>query len=311
MMSKPVNSKRNFKASVFSSLFSEYPDELPKIVPVKLSPGAVVEDVTLDDALFMEQINDLALRVDSLLLLFFEHQSTLSLNLALRLLLYAARVYERLVDNETLYQRKRVEIPRPAFFVLYNGKEPCEDIKTMKLSESFKDAKGLLAEELAALKVNVPLELTLTQININKGHNETLIAKSAVLSGYVAFIDRVTGYRESGMGQTEAITKAVRECIAEGILKEYLLRHGSEVQNMLITEWNTQAAIEVARKEAQEEEAEKWQAQLADKDAAIAGKDAAIAGKDAAIAELQARLALAQSGAQRKTRRPPKGTSAH
>jgi hypothetical protein len=71
-----VNTNRTYKASVFSNLFSEYPDELPKVVPVNIQPGTTIEDVTLDNVLYLEQINDLALRVGSVLLLFFEHQST-------------------------------------------------------------------------------------------------------------------------------------------------------------------------------------------------------------------------------------------
>ena len=53
---KTANTNRTYKASVFSSLFSEYLDELPKVVPVSIPPDTAIKDVTLDDALFMDQI---------------------------------------------------------------------------------------------------------------------------------------------------------------------------------------------------------------------------------------------------------------
>ena len=96
----------------------------------------------------------------------------------------------------------------------------------------------------------MPLELTLTVININKGRNTELVSKSKILSGYVEFIDRVTRHIKAGMDRSEAIEKTVHECIAKNILKDYLLKHGSEVNNMLLQEWNTQTAKEVWAEEA-------------------------------------------------------------
>jgi len=80
---KPINTNRTYKSSVFSSLFSEYPEELPKVIPLTIQPNIKIEDVTLDNVLFMEQINDLALLVGSVLLLFFEHQSTINYNISI------------------------------------------------------------------------------------------------------------------------------------------------------------------------------------------------------------------------------------
>jgi hypothetical protein len=41
--------------------------------------------------------------------------------------------------------------------------------------------------------------------------------------------------------------------MSKNILVYFLREHGSEVENMLITEWNTEEAIAVAREEAMEE----------------------------------------------------------
>ena len=46
---------------------------------------------------------------------------------------------------------------------------------------------------------------------------------------------------------------AIEYCREHDILKEFLETHSSEVFNMLITEWNTEDAIAVAREEGLEE----------------------------------------------------------
>ena len=55
------------------------------------------------------------------------------------------------------------------------------------------------------------------------------------------------------MGLTSAVTQAVKDCINEGILADFLSTHSSEVINMLTTEWNQERAITVAREESRDE----------------------------------------------------------
>jgi len=56
-----------------------------------------------------------------------------------------------------------------------------------------------------------------------------------------------------GLDLTDAATKAVKECIEEGILAEYLKSHSSEVVNMLTTEWDIERAKIIWEQEAREE----------------------------------------------------------
>ena len=118
---------KKFKSSVFSMLFSD-PDllrelycaldgvSLPKDVPVTIN--------TLEDVLFMDFINDVSFEIDGKLVVLIEHQSTINPNMALRLLMYIGRVYEKIIDEKNVYSGKPLKIPRPEFFVLYNGVEP-------------------------------------------------------------------------------------------------------------------------------------------------------------------------------------------
>ena len=56
-----------------------------------------------------------------------------------------------------------------------------------------------------------------------------------------------------GLAFGEAVTKAIRYCIAHDIMGEFLSKHGSEVENMLFTEWNMDEALAVTAEEARAE----------------------------------------------------------
>ena len=94
---------------------------------------------------------------------------------------------------------------------------------------------------------------------------------------------------------------AIKECIEQGILAEYLEKYASEVINMLFQEWNWDDAKEVWQREAAEREREKFMPVIADKDAKLADKEVTISDqeviiseKDAYIAELEAQLKKGQ-----------------
>ena len=55
------------------------------------------------------------------------------------------------------------------------------------------------------------------------------------------------------MGRDMAVRAAIRTCINRNILLHFLRENGSEVENMLLTEWNMKDALEVAREETLEE----------------------------------------------------------
>ena len=58
---------------------------------------------------------------------------------------------------------------------------------------------------------------------------------------------------QSGKTFDEAVEDAVVYCIRNDIMKEFLELHGSEVSNMLLSEWNMDEALEVAKEEGMEE----------------------------------------------------------
>ena len=89
--------------------------------------------------------------------------------------------------------------------------------------------------------------------NINYSKSSQLIQKSKSLKEYSLFVHMVNvGIRE-GLAFGEAVTKAIRYCIAHDIMGEFLSKHGSEVENMLFTEWNMDEAAAVTAEEARAE----------------------------------------------------------
>ena len=199
--------------------------------------------------LFKDFINDISFEIDGKLVVLIEHQSTINQNMALRLLMYIGRVYEKIIEGKNIYAEKPLKIPRPQFFVLYNGVKTYPDEKVINLSEAFEELKslGLSEKEVPAL------ELTVRVININEGRNEVIAARCKKLAEYSAFIARVRSFEKEQGSLKKAIKKAVNYCQKHDILKEFLELHAAEVLNMLYTEWDWDDALAVRYEEGHED----------------------------------------------------------
>ena len=234
-----------YKDSVFSSFLSE-PKRLVEIYNAVEGTDypldTPVEINTLTDVLWKDQINDLSFILNGQMMVLIEHQSTINENMALRMLLYVARVYEKLLPEKAIYKRKRITIPTPKFIVFYNGQDPCPEHYRQILSDGF-----VVAEQ------SPMLELIVDVYNINYQQSSPLIEKSESLREYSLFIAQVNGELTAGYPFGEAVTRAIRYCMAHDIMKEYLRKNGSEVENMLLTEWDSKVALEVWKEEAIED----------------------------------------------------------
>jgi len=231
-----VNEKH--KNSVFSLLFSDrgiLRELYSAIEGVELPLDTSIDINTLSNALFMGQINDVSFTVGDRLIVLIEHQSTINENMPLRLLMYIARVYEKIIDRMKLYQTNLEPIPEPIFIVLYNGKAPYPEHTVLKLSDAFRDASGLRS------KSHPSLELVVHVYNINQGYNAAMLGKCEALSGYSAFVSKIWECRET-MDLEDAMKAAIRYCIDNDILRLFLETNSSEVMSMLITDWNLEEA---------------------------------------------------------------------
>jgi len=257
-----MNANTKYKDSLFSFLFSD-PDSLRELYcaleGVTLPADIPVTINTLQDVLFMEKINDISFEIGGKLVILIEHQSTINPNMALRLLMYIARVYEKIVGDKNIYASRPIPLPKPEFFVLYNGLSPYPDERVLKLSEVFESATSLGLPE----KESPSLELIVRVININQGRNEEIVRKCKALNGYCAFVEKVREYGREGYNKDDAMEKAVIYCRKHDILKEFLEANGTEVLNMLLSGWNLEDAQKVWFEEGKEEGLEKGKEEIA------------------------------------------------
>ena len=239
------HANRNYRDSVFSLYLSE-PERLIEVYNAVANtdypPDTQVEINTLTDVLYKNQINDLSFVLDNQIVVLIEHQSTINENMALRLFLYSARVYEKITKQKPLYKRKRVKIPVPRFIVLYNGNEPYPEYGEQKLSDSF-----------IFQKVNPQLELKIDIYNINYEVNAEIVRRSKSLAEYSRFIGLIKMNLADGLTLEEAIKQAIEYGMKHDIMKEFLETHGTEVANMLLSGWNMDEALAVSKEEGYED----------------------------------------------------------
>ena len=77
--------------------------------------------------------------------------------------------------------------------------------------------------------------------------------KCKKLGEYAQFIATIRGYLEEKCPIEEAVSRAMDECIRNGVLEEILRNHREEVRSMILTEYDEQARIKNEREIALEE----------------------------------------------------------
>jgi hypothetical protein len=193
----------------------------------------------------MDRVNDISFEIGGKLVVLIEHQSSINPNMALRLLMYIARVYEKIVGDKNIYANRLLPLPKPEFFVLYNGAAPYPDEEILRLSDAFEKTASLGVPD----KGRPALELVVKVLNINEGKNEAVARKCKTLAGYSAFIARARDFEKELGDKKEALKAAIRYCREHDILKEFLEQNASEVMNMLMTEWKLDDALAVRYEE--------------------------------------------------------------
>ena len=91
------------------------------------------------------------------------------------------------------------------------------------------------------------LELIVTVLNVNEGHNADLMQHCNTLNEYAQYVARVRLYA-ADMSLDQAVERAVDECVREGILAEFLTRNRNEVISMSIFEYDKELEEKKLRK---------------------------------------------------------------
>ena len=220
--------KRSVKDSVFTYLFKqpEYTRQLylalhPEDIDVKESDFKLV---TLENVLTTGFYNDLGIQVRNRLILLVEAQSTFSVNIALRMLLYLAGTYKEYIEEQKLdlYGSHPVEIPRPELYVVYTGDRE-EVPETLRLSDLYQGA-GSAEVEVKVLR--------------DDGTGD-------ILDQYVRFCKIADEQREKYGLTQQAIDETIRICIAENVLAPFLASRQKEVLEIMVTLFDQEKIAEI------------------------------------------------------------------
>ncbi|MDO4285890.1 MAG: hypothetical protein Q4C60_11240 [Eubacteriales bacterium] len=250
--SPPASIHRTYKDRMFCALFSDRENALSlfnALCGTQYTDLEALSIVTLSDTIYLAMKNDLAICFHDCLLL-TEQQSSVNPNMPLRGLMYFAKSYDAWLHahqlEQAVYGRLLVKIPAPAYYVLYNGTEVMPEQLVCHLSDAF--------------AVPAPgYEWTATFLNINSGGSAKLLQNCPVLDGYAKFCGKIQCLHKHGLTMKTAIVTAIEECITEGILKSYLLKHKSEVEDMILTEYDQERFAAFIREDGRKEGMQKGQ----------------------------------------------------
>lgn len=226
--------QRNVKDRLFRFLFANDAEALLQLYNAlngtNYTEASQLQIVTIESAVYVVMKNDLAFVLSGTLNM-YEHQSTFSLNLPVRFLIYLAQEYQMIIERaeESIYGTKQIKLPAPQCVVFYNGTRDMPEEQTLRLSDAFGDKKH-----------KADVELTVRVYNINYGHNCELLNKCRMLGEYSEFVDIARKYVSDGADAETAFSAAIDYCIERGILADILKKNRSEVLGMLLEEFDVE-----------------------------------------------------------------------
>lgn len=174
-----------------------------------------LQDVTISNVLVNDLYNDIGFRIGSTLLILIESQSTWTVNIIFRALMYLVQTYREYFKEtkQDIYKSKKLEMPVPELYVIYTGKRK-DRPEENSLSKEFFDGKEIC------------LDVKVKMIYDGK--------EGDIINQYVRFT-KVCNEQVSLYGRTrKAIKETIRICKDKNVLKEYLESKEQEVIDMLM-----------------------------------------------------------------------------
>ena len=221
--------KTTSKDSVFCDLFRERKYALQLYRAIHPEDTEVTEadigDVTIKNIFTDQEYNDLGMTVREKLLLMLEAQSNWTVNIIIRIFLYLAHTWNEYIEQtrQNRYGSKKLDVPRPEFYVIYAG-----DRKTrpewIRLSEEFFEGNREFLE-----------------INVKVLYGE---GKDDIISQYVDFTEIYNNQVKKHGRTREAVLETIRICKARNVLREYLSGREKEVISIMMGLFDQEKAME-------------------------------------------------------------------
>ncbi|RKI24035.1 hypothetical protein D7V72_17230 [bacterium D16-36] len=239
-----VKVKRTAKNSVFLDLFQDKKNLLKLYKTLHPEDTDATEDtldiVTIDNVLTDNLYNDLGIMVgNNRLLLLLEAQSSWTVNILIRILLYLAQSYHEYFErtSQSLYKSKKVkmpkpEMPKPELYVIYTGNKGRKP-DTISLSQEFFDGSDIDIE----IKAKVIYESD----------------KDNIINEYIVFCKVFNEQiKEHGMTK-QAVTETIRICKDRNILKQYLSSKEVEVVTIMMSLFDDEQIMRTYEKDIKRE----------------------------------------------------------
>ncbi len=227
--------KRKIKDSVFTNLFQDkkYLLRLYKVLHPEDNNVTEedIKDVTIKHILVDVDYNDLGFSVGGRLIILVESQSTWSLNIIIRALMYLIQTYHDFFKRtkQNLYGSKKVNMPKPELYVIFTGEKPKNPPDIISLSKDFFDGEKIAVD--AEVKVLYQED------------------ESNIIGQYIIFC-KVYNEQRKKYGQTKkAVTETIRICKNRNVLKEYLESKEQEVVDIMMTLFDDEQVLEAYAKD--------------------------------------------------------------
>ncbi len=227
--------KRKIKDSVFTNLFQDKKYLLRLYKTLHPEDSDVTEDdikdVTLKHILVDADYNDLGFSVSGRLIIMVESQSTWTLNIIIRALMYLIQTYHDFFKRtkQNLYGSKKVDMPKPELYVIFTGEKPKNPPAIISLSKDFFDGE----------KIAIDAEVKVLYQEDEKN----------IIGQYIIFC-KVYNEQRKKHGQTKkAVTETIRICKDRNVLKEYLESKEQEVVDIMMTLFDDEYVLEAYAKE--------------------------------------------------------------
>ena len=227
--------KRKIKDSVFTNLFQDKKYLLRLYKALHPEDSDVTEDdikdITIKHILVDADYNDLGFSVGERLVILVESQSTWTLNIIIRALMYLIQTYHDFFKRtkQNLYGSKKVNMPKPELYVIFTGEKPKNPPDTISLSKDFFNGENIALD--AEIKV-------LYQEDEN-----------SIIGQYIIFC-KVYNKQRKKYGQVKkAVTETIRICKDRNVLKEYLENKEQEVVDIMMTLFDDEQILEAYAKD--------------------------------------------------------------
>ena len=215
-----VMAKRTAKNSVFLDLFQNK-SYLLKLYKT-LHPEDItatedsLTDVTITNVLTDNLYNDLGFIANNKLLILVEAQSTWTVNILVRVLLYLAQSYHEYFQRtgQDYYKSRKVRMPKPELYVIFTGNKGRKPNRIVLSEEFFKDA-------------DIDIEVKAKVVYESDTDD--------IINQYIIFC-KVFNEQTKQHGMTQkAVTETIRICKDRNVLREYLAQREKEVVTIMMS----------------------------------------------------------------------------